>query len=130
MKGRVGSAVRFGIAGTVGLALFLAISADAQTRRFERHFTVQGKPVVTVQNATGRIQVRAWDKQEVMIVGQRGSTNVEVDTEQVGNRIEIATRVTSGSACLKWTVCCRTRIRPRVTSCRRTRIGASQNVWR
>jgi len=97
MKGRVGSAVRFGIAGTVGLALFLAISADAQTRRFERHFTVQGKPVVTVQNATGRIQVRAWDKQEVMIVGQRGSTNVETDTEQVGNRIEIATRVTSGS---------------------------------
>jgi DUF4097 and DUF4098 domain-containing protein YvlB len=98
MNGRVGSAVRFRIAGTVGLALFLAISADAQTRRFERHFTVQGKPVVTVQNATGRIQVRAWDKQEVMIVGQRGSTNVEVDTEQVGNRIEIATRVTSGSA--------------------------------
>src|SRR5438309_9755269 len=97
MKGRVGSAVRFGIAGTVGLALFLAISADARTRRFERHFTVQGKPVVTVQNATGRIQVRAWDNEEVMIVGQRGSTNVETDTEQVGNRIEIATRVTSGS---------------------------------
>src|SRR5438132_9973281 len=97
MKGRVGSAVRFRIAGTVGLALFLAISADAQTRRFERHFTVQGKPVITVQNATGRIQVRAWDRQEVMIVGQRGSTNVEVDTEQAGNRIEIATRVISDS---------------------------------
>jgi DUF4097 and DUF4098 domain-containing protein YvlB len=97
MKGRLASAVRFRIAGTVGLAMFLAISADAQTRRFERHFTVQGKPVVTVQNATGRIQVRAWDKQEVMIVGQRGSTSVEVDTEQVGNRIEIATRVASGS---------------------------------
>jgi DUF4097 and DUF4098 domain-containing protein YvlB len=42
--------------------------------------------------------VRAWDKPEVLIVGQRGSSNVEVDTEQVGNRIEIATRVTAASA--------------------------------
>jgi DUF4097 and DUF4098 domain-containing protein YvlB len=53
---------------------------------------------VSVQNATGRIQVKAWDKPEVLIVGQRGSSNVEVDTEQVGNRIEIATRVTTGNA--------------------------------
>lgn len=98
MKGRAGVIVFFQIAGTLLVALFLAGPAGAQTRRFERHFTVQGKPVVTVQNATGRIQVRAWDKQEVMIVGQRSSTNVEVDTEQVGNRIEIATRVISGSA--------------------------------
>jgi DUF4097 and DUF4098 domain-containing protein YvlB len=97
MKGRVNSAVYFRVAGTMVAALFLATSADAQVRRFERHFNVQGKPVVTVQNATGRIQVKAWDKQEVLIVGQRGSTNVEVDTEQVGNRIEIATRVLSGN---------------------------------
>ena len=51
-----------------------------------------------MQNATGRIQVKAWDKQEVMIVGQRAGTSVEVDTEQVGNRIEIATRATSDNA--------------------------------
>jgi DUF4097 and DUF4098 domain-containing protein YvlB len=98
MKGRVGSVVCSRVAGTALIALFLATSANAQLRRFERHFTVQGKPVVTVQNATGRIQVRAWDKQEVLILGQRGSTNVEVDTEQAGNRIEIATRVISGNA--------------------------------
>ena len=97
MKGREGSAVYFRVGGAMLAALFLASAAGAQTRRFERHFTVQGKPVVTVQNATGRIQVRAWDKQEVMIVGQRGGTNVEVDTEQVGNRIEIVTRATSGN---------------------------------
>jgi DUF4097 and DUF4098 domain-containing protein YvlB len=100
MKGGVHSMVCLRIAGTALVALCLGTSAYAQGqgRRFERHFTVQGKPVVTVQNATGRIQVRAWDKQEVMIVGQRGSTNVEVDTEQVGNRIEIATRVLSENA--------------------------------
>lgn len=98
MKGRVGSLVCSQIAGTMIVGLFLAGSAGAQTRRFERHFTVQGKPVVTVQNATGRIQVRAWDKQEVLIAGQKASTSVEVDTEQVGNRIEVATRVISGNA--------------------------------
>ena len=98
MKGRVSAAVSFRVAGTMVVAFFFAGSAGAQTRRFERHFTVQGKPVVSVQNATGRIQVRAWDKPEVLIVGQRGSSNVEVDTEQVGNRIEIATRVTTGNA--------------------------------
>jgi DUF4097 and DUF4098 domain-containing protein YvlB len=98
MKGRVSSAGSLRVAGMGLLAMFAGLSAHAQGRRFERHFTVQGKPVVTVQNATGRIQVRAWDKQEVMIVGQRGSSNVEVDTEQVGNRIEIATRVLSANS--------------------------------
>src|SRR5260370_14149693 len=98
MKGRVGSVVCSRVAGTALIALFLATSANAQLRRFERHFTVQGKPVVTVQNATGRIQVRAWDKPEVLNLGQRRSTTVEVDTEQPGSRIEIATRVSSGNA--------------------------------
>ncbi len=96
MKGGVGS-VCFRVTGTIVAALFVVSSVAAQTRRFERHFTVQGKPVVTIQNATGRIQVKAWDRQEVLIAGERGSTNVEVDTEQVGNRIEIATRVISGN---------------------------------
>lgn len=97
MKAGVRSVACWRVAGTMLVGLCVASSAGAQTRRFERHFTIQGKPVVTVQNATGRIQVRAWDRQEVMITGQRGSANVEVDTEQVGNRIEIVTRGTSAN---------------------------------
>jgi Putative adhesin len=98
MKGRSGSAVYSQVGGTILIALFVASSAGAQARRFERHFTVQGKPVITVQNATGRIQVKAWDKQEVLIAGEKASTSVAVDTEQVGNRIEVATRVISSNA--------------------------------
>ena len=98
MKGRSGSAVYSQVSGTILIALFVASSAGAQARRFERHFTVQGKPVITVQNATGRIQVKAWDKQEVLIAGEKASTSVAVDTEQVGNRIEVATRVISSNA--------------------------------
>lgn len=97
MKGRAPLAVYFQVSGTILIALSLAGSAAAQGRRFERHFTVQGKPVITVQNATGRIQVKAWDKQEVLIAGQKSSSSVEVDTEQVGNRIEVATRVVSNN---------------------------------
>src|SRR5579864_2385690 len=98
MKGRVGSTMYFRVSGTILIALFVVSSAGAQARRFERHFAVQGKPVITIQNATGRIQVKAWDKEEVLIAGQKASTSVEVDTEQVGNRIEVATRVISSNA--------------------------------
>lgn len=82
-------------AATVGtLALLMTGAASAQTHRTEKHFAVQGNPVITVQNASGHIQVKAWDKHEVMIVGQSASNSTQVDTEQVGNRIEAATRVT------------------------------------
>src|SRR6202521_4473306 len=93
MRSRVVSVSWFPVASSILTSLLLAGSAGAQSRRFEKHFIVEGKPVVTVQNASGRIQVKSWDKQEVSIVGQRGSGNVEVDTEQAGNRIEIVTHV-------------------------------------
>jgi DUF4097 and DUF4098 domain-containing protein YvlB len=75
---------------TLAACLF-AISAGAQVRRVEKHFNVEDKPVVTVQNPNGRIVVKAWDKPEVMIVGQHIGNAVNVETDQVGNRIEATT---------------------------------------
>ena len=49
--------------------------------------------MVTVQNSSGRIQVTAWDKHEVSVVGKFASAKVQVDTEQADNRIEIATLI-------------------------------------
>lgn len=92
MKMQMTSVSRVAATGTMA-ALMLVSAASAQTRRTEKHFTVQGNPVITVQNPSGHIQVKAWDKHEVMIVGQSASNGVEVDTEQVGNRIEAATRI-------------------------------------
>jgi DUF4097 and DUF4098 domain-containing protein YvlB len=92
MKMQMLSVSRIAATGTLA-ALILANTANAQTHRTEKHFAVQGNPVVTVQNPSGHIQVKAWDKHEVMIVGQSSSNEVEVDTEQVGNRIEAATRI-------------------------------------
>ena len=87
------STSRFAVAGATLAVLLMAASADAQTRRVEKHFAVQGNPVVTVRNSSGHIQVKAWDKHEVMIVAVSDGSGAEVDTEQSGNRIEAVTRI-------------------------------------
>src|SRR5262249_385912 len=79
-------------------AMLLAPSVGAQTRRMEKRFTVAGRPVVQVQNPAGRIQVKAWDRHEVLVVAQHTSNNAGIQTEQAGNRIEVATIAMPGEA--------------------------------
>lgn len=75
----------------------MALSASA-AHRFEKHFAVDGHPVVTIHNSNGRVHVNSWSKPEVMVVADHGGSGVDVDTEQAGSRIEIATRVLNDSA--------------------------------
>ena len=77
------------------LAATLLLAAPVSAHRLEKHFLVQGRPVVTVRNAHGRIQVKSWKKPEVVVVGTHSSNKVEVDTEQAGDRIEVFTHVLS-----------------------------------
>jgi DUF4097 and DUF4098 domain-containing protein YvlB len=79
------------VAGAALAAFLLAPTAGAQSHRVEKRFSVEGTPVVMVHNPSGRIQIKAWDKHEIMVVGQHSSGNVGVETEQVGNRIEVDT---------------------------------------
>jgi len=79
-------------------ALLGAMALTASAYRIEKHFSVTGRPVVTIHNASGRIQVNSWTKPEVMVVADRSSNSVDVDTEQAGSRIEIGTRVLNDSA--------------------------------
>ncbi len=79
-------------------AVIAAMALPTSAHRIEKHFAVEGRPVVTVRNSNGRIEVRSWTKNEVMVVGDHGTTNVEVDTEQAGSRIEVSTRVLNTSA--------------------------------
>jgi hypothetical protein len=73
--------------------LLLANPAGAQTRRMEKRYTVTGKPVIIVHNPSGRIHVKAWDRNEIIILGQYPGSRVLVETEQVDNRVEVVTRV-------------------------------------
>jgi DUF4097 and DUF4098 domain-containing protein YvlB len=77
------------------LATF-AISASAH--HVEKHFTVVGRPVVTIHNSNGRIQVKSWNKSEVMFTADHATANTEVESEQVDSRIEIGTRVLNAAA--------------------------------
>jgi DUF4097 and DUF4098 domain-containing protein YvlB len=98
MNARMISDSRLALTGAALAALLMAIPAGAQIRRTEKHFTVADKPVVILQNPSGHIQVKAWDKHEVMIVAQVSGSKVEVDTEQVANRIEVETQVADAAS--------------------------------
>jgi DUF4097 and DUF4098 domain-containing protein YvlB len=77
-----------------GLLLCSAASAD----RIERHFKVEAHPVVTIHNPNGTVTVRAWTKSDVMVVARRATTEVEVDAEQTGNRVDVQTRQVADTA--------------------------------
>lgn len=77
-----------------GLLLCSAASAD----RIERHFKVEAHPVVTIHNPNGTVTVRAWTKSDVMVVARRATTEVEVDAEQTGNRVDVQTRQIADTA--------------------------------
>ncbi len=82
-----------GTSAALAAALLLPLAAPASAHRIEKHYAVEGRPVVSVRNAHGRIEVKSWKKPEVVVVGNHGSDKVEVDTEQAGNRIEVTTHV-------------------------------------
>jgi DUF4097 and DUF4098 domain-containing protein YvlB len=80
---------------TLGAVLLIALVLPVSAHRLEKHFTVKGHPVITVRNAQGRIEVKSWQRPEVVVVGNHASSKVETDTEQAGDRIEVLTHVLS-----------------------------------
>jgi hypothetical protein len=74
--------------------LLLVSPAAAQTRKWEKHFAVDGKPVVILRNPSGRIHVKASDRNEIVASAQLSDSRVVVDAEQTDNRVELATEVT------------------------------------
>jgi DUF4097 and DUF4098 domain-containing protein YvlB len=72
------------------MAGFMLAASPAHADRIEKHFAVQSKPKITVRNSSGRIQVKAWTKQEVQVAWTSANGKTAVETEQAGNRIEVA----------------------------------------
>src|SRR5712671_6628500 len=58
-----------GVLTIVTLSMLVAPAA-AQTRKWEKRFTVSGKPVVILRNPSGRIHVKASDRNEVVVSAQ------------------------------------------------------------
>jgi DUF4097 and DUF4098 domain-containing protein YvlB len=82
-----------------GVLLWPAAPAQAAGQRFEKHFPVKGRPVVMMQNiANGRIEVKSSRNLEVVIAGNQASNKINVEIEQVGDRIDVNTTILDPAA--------------------------------
>jgi hypothetical protein len=82
-----------------GILLWAAAPVNAAGQHVERHFAVQGRPVVVIQNiADGRIEVKSWKNSEVVVSGARTSDKIGIDMEQVGDRIDVTTNILDSTA--------------------------------
>jgi DUF4097 and DUF4098 domain-containing protein YvlB len=87
----------------LGAGIFLWPVAPALAgpgpQHFEKHFSVKGKPVVVIQNlGNGRIEVKSWKNQEVVITGTQASNKITIDSEQAGDRIGVSSSLVDATA--------------------------------
>ncbi len=72
-----------------GIMLFPAATFGAG-QKFEKHFTVKGRPVVSIQNvANGRIEVKSSKTQEVVVTGSQLSNKIGVETDSAAPAAEL-----------------------------------------
>jgi DUF4097 and DUF4098 domain-containing protein YvlB len=89
-----------GSAKAAGLLVAACLLAPdpAFAHRMEKRFSVELRPVVTMRNKSGRITVKSWEKQEVLVIANHVSEKTEVDAEQAGNRVDVMTHLVSDKA--------------------------------
>jgi hypothetical protein len=79
--------------------LLLPFASEAADQKFEKHFTVKGRPVVMIQNVVdGRIEVKSWKNPEVVISASQPSNKIGLDMEQADDRIDVTANVVDPSA--------------------------------
>lgn len=80
-------------------ALGLSGATMAATQRTEKHFAVNARPVVVIQNvANGRIEVKSAKTQEVTVVANQNSDKINFEMEQAGDRIDVTANSLDASA--------------------------------
>ena len=83
----------------LGGMLLLPLASRAADQKFEKHFTVKGRPVVMIQNVTdGRIEVKSWKNPEVVVLASQPSNKIALDLEQADDRIDVTANVIDSSA--------------------------------
>lgn len=83
-----------------GAGMFLLpFASRAADQKFEKHFAVNGRPFVMIQNvADGRIEVKSWKNAEVVVTATQPSNKIGLDLEQADNRIDVTANVLDSSA--------------------------------
>ncbi|HXU48350.1 MAG TPA: DUF4097 family beta strand repeat-containing protein [Candidatus Binatia bacterium] len=78
--------------------LLALTAAPVWARHIEKHFKVDAHPIVTIHNPNGIITIKAWTKQEVMVMSDQTSDAIEVEADQANNRVDITTHAISDTA--------------------------------
>src|ERR1019366_6123969 len=81
---------------TLVLATCLASAAFAESKK-EYRFTVGPNAIISVDTQSGAISVKPGSGNQVVVTATLKSENVEVDQQQNGNRIEIASHLLQGA---------------------------------
>jgi len=85
-------------ASTVVFLCAASAAFAGTTEQQERHFPVRERPVVILDNiVNGRIEVKSWKNPEV-VVTSTSADKVNIDIEQVGDRIDINASSTAPSS--------------------------------
>ena len=94
-KWPIGGAVLLPIAlAVVGAACTVQVDSEQRIGREEKRFTVAGDPQLHISTFDGAVEVRSWDRNEVLVeIEKRGRDDealksIQVKAEQQGNRID------------------------------------------
>ncbi len=79
-----------------GLLALTAVPVWA--KHIEKHFKVGAHPIITIHNPNGIVTIKAWTKQEVMVMADPTTDAVEVEADQTNNRVDIMTHQVSDTA--------------------------------
>jgi len=95
-------AAAVGVASLAAGGCVVSVDSQGHTAREERRFDVVGVPDVHLTTFDGSVEVRSWDRDEVLVeVEKRGPTSeavasIEVVAEQAGSRIQLEVRRPAG----------------------------------
>jgi len=77
------------------MLLCSALPAGAAGQHLEKHFAVQGRPVVVIHNVA---EVKSWKNAEVDVVASQISDKIAFELEQAGDRIDVNASVLDTNA--------------------------------
>jgi len=87
----------------------VVVGEDLRTERVEKRFTVAGTPELTLATFDGSIEVRAWDRPEIVVeIVKRARVEddlrrIEIKAEQSGNKVWVEARLPENALeSLRW----------------------------
>src|SRR5687767_7249505 len=86
------------VLSTTACVDIVAVDGVRYRDRQETRFSVSGKPDLTLATFDGSIEIRSWDRAEVLVVVERhaatkeAAETIEIQKEQDGNRISLTAK--------------------------------------